>query len=87
MNMTSNCDVKKSAHQIQMTTICHWMTHLQWKFCAYATFVTCTLGLAVWLLPITGAQCYSLRFLVTNRTITRKPLIGDFTFVQGCLTF
>jgi len=25
MNMTSNCDVTKSAHQIQMTTICHWM--------------------------------------------------------------
>jgi len=25
MNMTSNCGVTNSAHQIQMTTICHWM--------------------------------------------------------------
>ena len=25
MNMTSNCDVTKSAHQVQMTNICHWM--------------------------------------------------------------
>ena len=25
MNMTSNCDITNSAHQIQMTTICHWM--------------------------------------------------------------
>jgi len=25
MNMTSNCDVINSAHQIQMTTVCHWM--------------------------------------------------------------
>jgi len=24
-NMTSNCDVTNSAHQMQMTTICHWM--------------------------------------------------------------
>ena len=26
--MTSNCDVTKSVHQIQMTTICHWMKPL-----------------------------------------------------------
>jgi len=25
MNMTSNSDVTSSAHQIQMTTICHWL--------------------------------------------------------------
>ena len=25
MYMTSNCDVTNSAHQVQMTTICHWM--------------------------------------------------------------
>jgi len=25
MNATSNCDVTDSAHQIQMTTISHWM--------------------------------------------------------------
>jgi len=25
MNMTSNYDVTNSAHQTQMTTICHWM--------------------------------------------------------------
>jgi len=25
MNMRSNCDVTKNAHQTQMTTICHWM--------------------------------------------------------------
>jgi len=25
MNMTSTCDVTKIAHQIQMTTIRHWM--------------------------------------------------------------
>ena len=25
MNMTSNCDVTNSAHQIQMATTCHWM--------------------------------------------------------------
>ena len=26
MTMTSNCHVTKSEHQIQMTTICHWIT-------------------------------------------------------------
>ena len=31
MNMTSNCDVTKSAHPIQMTTICHWMI-APWNF-------------------------------------------------------
>jgi len=31
MNMTSNCDVGHSAHQIQITTICHWM-NLPMKF-------------------------------------------------------
>ena len=36
MSMTSNCDVTNSAHQIQMTTICHWMNP-PWKFSAYAT--------------------------------------------------
>jgi len=36
-NMTSNCDVKNSAHQIQITTICHWMEPPPWKFSAYAT--------------------------------------------------
>jgi len=25
MTITSNCDVTNSAHQVQMTTICHWM--------------------------------------------------------------
>jgi len=25
MNMTSNCDITKTTHQKQMTTICHWM--------------------------------------------------------------
>ena len=25
INMTSNCDVTNNAHQIQMTTTCHWM--------------------------------------------------------------
>jgi len=34
MNMTSNCDVTKNAHQIQMTTICRWMKTLPMKiFC------------------------------------------------------
>ena len=37
MNMTSNCDVTNSAHQIKMTTICHWMKNPWWKFSAYAT--------------------------------------------------
>jgi len=42
MNMTSNCDVTKSAHQMQMlmATICHWITP-PWKFYAYATAVSC----------------------------------------------
>jgi len=34
--MTSNCDVTISAHQIQMTTLCHWMKPPPWKFSAYA---------------------------------------------------
>jgi len=34
--ITSNCDVTNSAHQIKMTTLCHWMTP-PWKFSAYAT--------------------------------------------------
>jgi len=33
MNMTSNCDVTNSAHQIQMTTICHWMQTPMKIFC------------------------------------------------------
>jgi len=36
MDMTSNCDVTNSAHQIQMTTIWPW-TKPPWKFSAYAT--------------------------------------------------
>ena len=36
MNMTSNCDVTNSGHQMQMTTTCHWMTP-PWEFSAYAT--------------------------------------------------
>jgi len=35
--MTSNCDVTNSTQQIQMTTLCHWMKPLPWKFSAYAT--------------------------------------------------
>ena len=34
-NMTSNCDVTNSAHQIQMTAIYHWMKTPR-KFSAYA---------------------------------------------------
>ena len=33
MNMTSNCDVTNSAHQTQMTTICHWMNPPMKIFC------------------------------------------------------
>ena len=36
MKMTSNCDVTKTAHHKQTTTICHWMKP-PWKFSAYAT--------------------------------------------------
>jgi len=31
--MTSNCDARSSAHQIKMTTICHWMTPPMKMFC------------------------------------------------------
>ena len=37
MNMSSNCDVTNSAHQIQMTNICHWMKTPPWKFSADVT--------------------------------------------------
>jgi len=33
MSMTSNCDVTNSSHQIQMTTICHWMKLPLKMFC------------------------------------------------------
>ena len=33
MNMTSNCDVTNTAHQKQMTTICHWMKTPMKIFC------------------------------------------------------
>jgi len=33
MNKTSNCDVTNSAHQIQMTAICHWMKTPMEVFC------------------------------------------------------
>jgi len=36
---SSNCDVTNSTHQIQMTTLCHWMKP-PWKFSAYATATT-----------------------------------------------
>jgi len=32
MNMTSNCDVTNSAHQIQIASICHWFSLLD-SFC------------------------------------------------------
>jgi len=38
--MTSFCDVTNSAHQIQMTTLCHWMKPPPWKVSAYATAST-----------------------------------------------
>jgi len=37
MQMTSNCEVANSAHQIQMATIRHWTKTPPWKFSAYAT--------------------------------------------------
>jgi len=37
MNMTSNFDVTNGAHEIQMTTICHWRKPPSWKFSTYAT--------------------------------------------------
>jgi len=41
MNVTSNCDVTNSAHQIQMTNIGVWMKPLLWKCSAQArTFAT-----------------------------------------------
>jgi len=36
MDMTSNCEVTNSAHQIQMTTIWPWTETPPWKFSAYA---------------------------------------------------
>ena len=36
MNMTSNYDVTNSAHQIQITTICHWMKPPPLQFYAYS---------------------------------------------------
>jgi len=33
LNMTSNSDVANSAHQIQLTTICHWMKPPMKIFC------------------------------------------------------
>jgi len=33
MNITSNCNVTNSAHQIQRTTICHWMKPPHEFFC------------------------------------------------------
>jgi len=32
MNMMSKCDITNSAHQIQMTTVCHWVKTPQWNF-------------------------------------------------------
>jgi len=37
MEMTSNCDVTNSAHQMQMTTIWPSTKHPPWKVSAYAT--------------------------------------------------
>ena len=37
MNTTSKCDVTNSAHQTQMTTMCHWMKPSPWKYSVYAT--------------------------------------------------
>jgi len=34
--MTSNCDITKTTHHKQTSTICHWMNP-PWKFSAYAT--------------------------------------------------
>ena len=38
MNMLSNCDVTNSAHQKQMTTICHWMNPPMKIFCVHHWF-------------------------------------------------
>jgi len=60
MNMTSNCDVTKTAHHKQMTTMCHWMKPPLWKSSAYATdcFSVCVSSV----LPFRSNQ--NLRLLV-----------------------
>jgi len=45
--------------------------------------VTCTLDLAVGLLRIIRAWCYSLPLFVTNRTITRRSSIGRLRLCRG----
>jgi len=44
MNMTSNYDVTNSTHQMQMTTICHWMKPPR-KIFAYATDLEAKTGM------------------------------------------
>ena len=68
--MTSNFDVANSAHQIQMTTICHWMKP-PWKFSAYAT------AFNVVPLPLT---CQSRINLTQTNNFTVKSVKGMFCF-------
>jgi len=53
MHTTSNCDVTKTAHHKQMTTICHWMKPPAWKFSAHTTVPELVLWYQFWyyLLP------------------------------------
>ena len=64
--MTSNCDVTNSAHQIKMTTICHWMKNPRWKFSAYATLrSTCH----------KCDKCVRVGYIFTMKQVKSKTLI------------
>ena len=70
MNITSNCDVTNSGHQIQLTTICHWITP-PWKFSAYV---------AVWNLVLIKRTEWLLLVCKNDRFLNSLKIKKKFSF-------
>ena len=64
MNMTSNCDVTNSAHQIQMTSICHWMKPPMESFCVRHCFQLMQILRLVFLCKFLKASCKLVEWCV-----------------------
>jgi len=63
MNMTANCDVTNSAHQIQMTTVCHLNESPNKIFCVRH-----------WLHLAQSAYFRSAKRIASNRAHTRSEV-------------
>jgi len=80
MSMTLNCDVTNSPHQIQMTTICHWMNPHENFLFAFATFYLFGVH---YLFPIKELFTIQWVSVVLTWEVTETPEV--FQVLQGLL--